>query len=270
MTLRRSFPGAAILLTGAVIIFTLPATARAAWETLVDGTSFDSMAAFTNQWSYNYPWGPDHNGSARMDPTNVAVAGGVVTLTSAPAPGGEGRSSKNPRLTIHYNSGTIFLKQQIVISRQYPAWDISGEFQAPTQKGTWPAFWMTGANSWPPESDFMEFKGGAGCNQNTYDGHWQGKITTVTNADSAWHNYRLVATLKDSTNVTFQYFIDGVMKTEQTAPTFVGSPCWLIIDYQMEGSSGSPGPGDTTYFHMKNIVVKRDNESMVPAGPKSP
>jgi hypothetical protein len=135
-------------------------------------------------------------------------------------------------------------------------WDISGYFKVPTQTGTWPAFWMTGANSWPPESDFAEFKGSTGCNQNTYNGSWQTSTTTVPTAGTAWHNYRMVASLENSTNVDFHYYIDGVMKSEQTSTTFVGSPCWLIIDYQMEGSSGSPGPSSTTYYYVSNIVVK--------------
>jgi beta-glucanase (GH16 family) len=254
---------AVILLLEVVLVFVPLASARAAWETLVDDTSFNSVSAFTNQWSYNYPWGTDHNGSARMDPTNVGVLSGTVTLTSSPTNSYEGRSSKNPHLTIRYNSGTFYLNHKITISQQYPAWDISGEFKVPTQKGTWPAFWLTGANSWPPESDFMEFKGSHGCNQNTYNGRWQGKITTVPEAGSAWHTYRLVATLVDSTNVSFQYYIDGVMETEQTATTFVGSPCWLIIDYQMEGSSGAPGPSNPTCVYAKNIVVKRKTVSAV-------
>jgi hypothetical protein len=239
---------------------------HAVWETLVDSASFNDVTAFTNKWGYNYPWGTDHNGSARMNQTNVSVSDGVVTLTSLPTNGHEGTSQAPPHLTIRYNSGTFYLKQQISINQQFPIWDISGQFKVPTQIGTWPAFWMTGVNSWPPESDFMEFKGSPGCNQNTYDGSWRGKITKVLEAGSDWHTYRLVATLVDSKNVDFRYYIDGLMETEQTATTFVGSPCWLIIDYQMEGSSGSPGPNSTTYFYMTNIVVRRENVSRVASG----
>jgi len=264
---RHSLKAVIILLLEAVLVFVPLSRAHAVWETLVDGTSFNSVSAFQNKWSYNYPWGTDHNGSARMNQTNVTVSGGVVTLTSSLTNSYEGTSSASPYLTIRYNSGTFYLQQQITISRQYPIWDISGQFKVPTQRGTWPAFWMTGVNSWPPESDFMEFKGSTGCNQNTYNGSWQGKTTTVSGAGSAWHTYRLVATLENSTNVDFHYYIDGVMETEQTSTTFVGSPCWLIIDYQMEGSSGSPGPSSTTYFYMTNIVVKRENVSPVATGP---
>lgn len=233
----------------------------ATWDTIVGGPSFNNSNAFQAYWNYDYPWGTDHNGSARMNATNVIVTNGVVTLISSLTNVYEGTSSKSPYLTIRYNSGTFYLKQQITISSQYPVWDISGQFKVPTQTGCWPAFWMTGVNSWPPESDFMEFKGSTGCNQNTYNGSWQGNVTTVSTANSAWHTYRVVACLENSTNVDFHYYIDGVMESEQTSTTFVDSPCWMIVDFQMEGSSGTPGPSYTTYTYVTNIVVKRLNVS---------
>jgi len=258
---RRRIAGRAslVLAWSAILLLAGAVPAPAKWQTIVSGKSFKSTAAFQASWNYNYPWGADHNGSARMNQTNVTVAGGVVTLTSTLTNFYEGRSRSSPHRTIRYNSGTFYLKQPITISPQYPVWDISGRFKVPTQKGCWPAFWLTGVNSWPPESDFMEFKGGTGCNQNTYNGAWQGRITPVPTASSAWHTYRLAATLANSTNVDFRYYIDGIMETEQTATTFVGAPCWLIIDYQMEGSSGSPGPNYTTYAYVSDIVVKREN-----------
>jgi hypothetical protein len=257
------------LLLGLALVLVSLSKVHASWETLLDGTSFNNITAFQTEWAYNYPWGTDHNGSARMNQTNVLVSGGIVTLVSSLTNSYEGNSSVYPYLPIRYNSGTFYLKQPITISQQYPVWDISGQFMAPSQTGTWPAFWLTGVNSWPPESDIMEFKGTTGCNQNTYDGIWQGNITTVPTASSTWHTYRLVATLENSTNVDFHYYIDGVLESQQTSSTFVGSPCWLIIDYQMEGSSGAPGPDSKTYFTMKNVIVKRENVSGVNTGPVS-
>jgi len=254
------------LLAGAVV-FGLCSSVSAFWETIVDGSSFASTNAFTNKWAFNYPWGTDHNGSARMNASNVTISAGVVTVRSTLTNTYEGASSKDPFLTIRYNSGTFYLKQKITINSQFPVWDISVQARVPSATGTWPAFWMTGANSWPPESDFMEFKGSATCYQNTYNGSWQSVGSTVSSPGSAWHTYRVVANLENSTNVDFHYYIDGAMKTEQTSTTFVGSPCWLIVDYQMEGSSGSPGPNNPATFSLTNLVVKRENISGVAAGP---
>jgi hypothetical protein len=251
------------------LCISLPFTIRAAalWQTLVDSASFNNVDNFQSFWSYNYPWGTDHNGSARMNATNVSISDGIVILTSSLANNYEGTSRASPHLKIRYNSGTFYLNQKITINQQYPIWDISGKFKVPAQKGTWPAFWMTGAKFWPPESDLMEFKGSIGCNQNTYDGSWQTHITTVSTASSSWHTYRLVACLVNSNMVDFHYYIDGVLKSEQTSATFADSPCWLIIDYQMEGSSGSPGPPFTTHTYLSNIVVKRLTATGVDSGP---
>jgi hypothetical protein len=255
----------AALLSAAWFVWADPSKAQSTWETLVDGSSFDSQANFNNFWNYNYPWGTDHNGTARMNATNVTFASGIVTFTSHPSNHFEGFSSSTPHLQIRYNAATIYLKQTIVICSQYPVWDISGQFMVPTNLGTWPAFWMTGAHSWPPESDFMEFKGHASCNQNTYDGSWQVKITPLPDASTTWHTYRVRATLENSTNVNFRYYIDDILEASHPASTFVNSPCWLIVDFQMEGDSGSPGPTETTYFRMKNIVVKRQKLAETPA-----
>lgn len=236
-------------------------SARAIWVNVVDGTSFNNTSTFTSRWRYNYPWGTNHNGSAVMNQTNISVANGMVTITSSLANHYEGASTANPYLTIRYNSGTFYLPQTVTISPANPLWDISGEFKVPTVTGAWPAFWMTGVNSWPPESDFMEFKGCDCCGGNTYDGSWQTTVTTVSTASADWHSYRVVAQYENSTNVDFHYYIDGVMEAEQTATTFVDAACNIVVDFQMEGSSGSPGPTYTTYTYASNIVVNKEDVS---------
>jgi hypothetical protein len=230
-----------------------------AWETLVDGRSFTNAQTFITQWYYNYPWGTIHNGSALMNPANVGVTNGVVTIASSLTNSYEGTSMSPWNIPIAYNSGTFFLQQEMVISPQCPVWDISGDFIVPTVYGTWPAMWLLGVNEWPPESDILEVKGSDVIWQNTYDGNWQTQLTAVPTAGTAWHNYRMLATLLDANNVDFQYFIDGVLMSDQQAGTFVGVPCELIIDYQMGGAGGSPGPTYTTYTYASNIVVKCEN-----------
>ena len=202
-----------------------------------------------------------------MNATNVTISNGVATLASSLTNHYEGVSTAPPHLTIRYNSGTFYLKQPVTINSRYPLWDISGAFKVPAQTGCWPAFWMTGMHSWPPESDFMEFKGCDCCGGNTYDGSWQTNITTVSTASSDWHTYRVVAQLENSTNVDFHYYIDGEMESEQTAATFVNAPCWVIVDYQMEGSSGSPGPSCATCMYASNIVINREDVIAAGIGP---
>src|SRR5688500_2291347 len=117
--------------------------------TILDGTSFNSTAAQETEWNYNYPWGDTHNGSSQMYPSQLALTGGVLTITAVtPDPNGS---------TYKYAAGTIHMKDSICITEQYPEWSFYGEFQAPTLRGAWPAFWITHAGSWTHEVDILEY-----------------------------------------------------------------------------------------------------------------
>ena len=105
----------------------IPNPALAAWKTLVDGTSLNSAGAFANAWNYNYPWGNSHNGSARMYSTNITFSGGVATLKSVPV-SGQG--------SIHYYSGTFYLKTNVTIDANHPVWDISVQAEVPRALAT--------------------------------------------------------------------------------------------------------------------------------------
>jgi hypothetical protein len=190
------------------------------------------------------------------------TAGGVMNIKATRITWNEGNSPHSPYLPIRYHSGAIHAKHQILINDQFPDYEVKGEFQVPTASGTWPAFWLTGVNSWPPESDIMEFKGNSVNWQNTMDGpdwtnvHTQSTQTTVSNAGN-WHTYRAWITKVNATDVDIHYYIDGVWKAVHRAPNFVNSPMWLIINLQMEGSSGSSGPTSDTYLKARNIYVGR-------------
>jgi hypothetical protein len=260
--------GAAALVPVATSLGATPASARgrrpAATDVLISSSSFGSYAAFEAAWAYLYPWGSDHNGSARMvgsstDHSHISLSGGVLTLTSTPVSDDEGNSSKPPNLPIRYHSGTVYAQQQVLVDDAYPQWELRGEFQAPSATGTWPAFWITGVNSWPPESDILEYKGTAQCWSNTYknpSGGWSNTIVDVANP-ADWHEYRAVLTQTSSTDVEIQYYLDGTLQGTHQGANFVGQPMWIIIDLQMEGSSGTPGPTGTTYFKARNPYVAR-------------
>lgn len=257
--IRYLFALQTLLMMCVVALMTASFPAHATLETLLDGTEFNSTSAFLNKWNYNYPWGQTHNGSAKMWSSNETVSAGVLTMPSYPFVDG----------TYNYSSGTVYSKWQVLVNSTYPTYTVSGDFQCESQRGTWPAFWLTGANSWPPESDIMEYKGSTTCWLNTYDGLWE-SLGVVVASPGSWHTYKAVLTQLNTTDVTIQYYIDGVLKSTQTGSGFVGQPMWLIIDYQMEGSSGTPGPATTTYMRGKNVQVSRDNlVTTLPAVPGS-
>ena len=167
----RSFAVSAALLSTA--LFSSPVSA--VWETVIDGDSFNNYSEFESTWNYLYPWGSDHNGTARMygsssDHNHISLSGGVLTLKASSINWDEGNSSADPYLPIRYHSGAVHAKHKVLINDNYPNYELEARIQAPSARGTWPAFWLTGANSWPPESDIMEFKGSNVNWQNTYTG----------------------------------------------------------------------------------------------------
>jgi hypothetical protein len=221
------------------------------WVTLLPTSSFNS---FSTYWGNFYPWGAiDHNGSARMRTQNMTTSGGVLTITAYP-----GTVSDKP--SIHYFSYTCYAKQQVNVSASWPKWRVSGEFQCPSVRGTWPAFWLNGANQWPPESDIMEFKGSTTNWTNTYkneNGQWSSVGTTIS-GPANWHTYTAYLTrIGTTSNVSIEYWIDGTRVSTQTGQNFVNEPLNLIIDLQMEGSSGTPGPGGNTVMRARNVTIQR-------------
>ena len=236
----------------------------AAWETVIDGNSFASRAALESKWNYLYPWGSDHNGSARMyasraDTNHQWISpAGVLNIKATRITWNEGNSSHDPWLPIRYHSAAIHAKNQVLVNDRYPNWEIRGEFQAPSARGTWPAFWITGANSWPPESDILEYKGDNRNWFNTYDGSWDNTIVSVSSPGS-WHEYRIWMTKTSGTDVQIHYYLDGAWKGAHTGSNFVGKPMNIIINLQMEGASGSPGPSADTVYKARNVYVGRTN-----------
>ncbi|RBQ10362.1 glycoside hydrolase [Pedobacter miscanthi] len=235
-----------------------------AWETLIDGTSFANYTNFQAKWNYNYPWGTDHNGTARMvgSSTNhnqIYLSSNILTIKATRLSSSPGNSTANgfTNVPIWYYSGTCHAKQQVLINDQFPSYTISGDFAVPTARGTWPAFWITGVNSWPPESDIMEFKGDSRNWQNTYDGAWENTLTTVSNAGS-YHNYKCWYNKINATDVECHYYIDNVWKAKHTMSNAVNKPMWLIINLQMERDSGSPGPSGNTFYTGKNVTMGRE------------
>lgn len=225
---------------------------------LLDSTSFSSQAKFESLWNMFYPWGTDHNGSARMYKEQVSITpGGVLQISANRSEANEGKSSADPKLRIQYHSGAIHLKETITVSNTKPRWIISGDFQVPSNTGTWPAFWITGATTWPPESDIMEFKGTDTTWQNTATGPdwkhlaWQNKLTEVANPHQ-WHNYKIEMKKTSATDLSIEYYIDNVKMDTHTA-NFVDKPFWLIINMQMEGDSG------TAPKSLKRAVMKGRN-----------
>ena len=240
-----------------------PEARAATWETLIDGNSFRDRAALQAEWNFRYPWGSDHNGTARMyasatDNNHVYLSpSGVLNIKATRITWNEGNSSADPHLPIRYHSGAIHAKDQILVNDQFPNYEVKGEFQAPSARGTWPAFWLTGAWSWPPESDILEFKGDNRNWFNTFRTPSDVSSTIVpVSSPGGWHSYRVWITKVSATDVDIHYYLDGAWRGVHRG-NFVGKPMWIIVNLQMEGSAGSPGPSADTFYRARNVYVGR-------------
>lgn len=235
----------------------------ATWETVINA-SFANYSTLESVWNYRYPWGSDHNGTARMyasasDHNHVFLEGSTLVIRATRINWNEGNSSADPHLPIRYHSGAVHARQHVLVNDQFPNWEVRGEFQAPSARGTWPAFWLTGVNSWPPESDILEYKGDARNWFNTYknaSGGWSNTIRPVSSPGS-WHTYRAWITKVSATDVDIHYYLDGTWVGQHRGANFVGKLMWIIINLQMEGSSGTSGPTTDTYYRARNLYVGR-------------
>jgi len=228
------------------------------WQTVTDSISFENDKLFKQQWNNFYPWGTDHNGSARMYKSHIILKDNVLQLKATKVKKAEGKSKLDPHLDIKYHSGAVHAKHQVTVSNEYPIYKISGEFKAPIAPGTWPAFWLTAVNGWPPETDILEFKGDATNWQNTFitPQNCTTIKTTLPDALQQWHTYTAILKRIDDEYTSITYYIDYEKKGEHYA-NFTNKPLWLIINLQMEGSSGDNGPDAETNFYAKNVSIKR-------------
>ncbi|KAL5396310.1 hypothetical protein PMIN03_012974 [Paraphaeosphaeria minitans] len=125
------------------------ATGLSSAATIIRKTVFDSTSSLTQYFSYNYPWA------------------GTLTLTAQKVSGQPPATHSGKQIPINYLSGSVYAKQHFTIPSG-GGFIFSSSFQATTTKGTWPAFWLTAVNGWPPEIDMAECKGSGKISFNTF------------------------------------------------------------------------------------------------------
>lgn len=242
-------------LTKSSLLLFVAAACTDAVRTIIPTTSFNSQSDFDADWAYNYPWGTDHNGGARMDKSQVAFSNGMLTLTAKKVSGQAPATSGGKTIAINYLSGTIYAKEHFNVSKG-GGYDFSGDFKATTTKGTWPAFWLTAVDSWPPEIDMAEWKGSGKISFNTFNTSSVLSWDDVTYSNPGdFHTIKCEVRDINQKDVSVKFYMDGSLVTTQVGGNFFGKPMYLIIDLQMEGSSGSPGPTTDTLYQVKNLEV---------------
>lgn len=198
---------------------------------------FDSLN--TVIWQIGQPWGRYHGQQPHQyyGDSEVFVKNGVLFLQNHYAP--RKFPSGDTGITIPYGTGLI----NTANSRTFQYGFFAIRSKNPTGPATWPAFWLTGKNNWPPEIDIYEMYGkstGKTIHRQTMTLHF-GKIETRTkthvmkavnlgkDTDSAYHIY---ACLWTPDRVVF--YTDGVpvrsIRMNKWMRQFYREPMYLVVN----------------------------------------
>lgn len=216
------------LAASAVILSSLTQCTQAA-TTLIPATSFSSQSEFDRYWSTNYPWGTDHNGSARMSPSQVSLSNSTVTLRATRTYNQPQATHGGRPLDIRYLSGAVNAKEHFTTERG-GGLDFKAELKATTTRGTWPAFWLTYVDGWPPEVDMAEWKGSGKISFNTFNTSSELMWKDVQYQDEAqFHAFRCEIRDVNGRDVNVKFFMDDDLIIEQWGGGYVGKAMYLSV-----------------------------------------
>ena len=198
---------------------------------------FDSLNNYI--WQVGQPWGRYHGQQPHQyyGDSEVFVKDGVLFLQNRYAP--QKFPSGDTSITIPYGTGLINTSN----SRTFQYGFFAIRSKNPSGPATWPAFWLTGKNNWPPEIDIYEMYGkstGKTIHRQTMTLHF-GKIETRTkthlmkavnlspDTDTAFHIY---ACLWTPDRVVF--YTDGVpvrsIRLNKWMRQFYKEPMYLVVN----------------------------------------
>lgn len=237
---------------------------------------FEGDRLDTSVWKYSYPWADHHNYSAVVRDSQISVENGKLVLTATRVADdnwikddkgetgytdniGEKKWRKYSHLT-----GVVHLPFS-----KYPlsgSLYMEGKFRMPDRSGFWPAFWLNGNNSWPPEIDIFEYL--SNTPEKIYVGiHRQDSSRENGDGGSGWwinrtaqffqkefHTYAL-----DWGETYINYYIDDVLvkSVEDMAVIQNQKNMYLIINLGVGGWAEEPSDsvGDNTTFECDYVHI---------------
>lgn len=163
-----------------------------------------------------------------MDKAHVSISSpGVLTITAQRVSGQPPATHGGNQIAINYLSGAIGAKQLFTVPTS-GGLVFSASFLATTTKGTWPAFWLTGSKTWPPEVDMAEWKGSGKISFNTFNTSSSVSARDINYPNPGqWHDIKCQLRDNGGGIVQVKYFIDGVEVTTHYGRDYVGKPLWL-------------------------------------------
>lgn len=203
-------------------------TGALAKHIMIPATSFNSPTSFATDWNHLYPWGSDHNGAARMAQSQTTLSGdGVLTLTARRVNGEKPASHGGQQIAIRYLSGAVHAREYFTVAPG-GGYDFAGEFRAPTARGTWPAFWLTAVQGWPPEVDIAEWKGSGKISFNTFNTSSEVRARDVAYPGAGgFHGILCEVRDVNGRDVSVRFLMDGQVVETQYGRGFVGKAMYL-------------------------------------------
>lgn len=178
--------------------------------------SFKGTSIDTGKWLTQYPWGDYHNHYGLCNKSAIEVKDGIVTLKANKIGDNSWPKSKDGKDGIDLKSYGFggWKKWQAYVGVISPhkynnAYDgsvkyyrqsyMEGSFKQPNAGyGYWTAFWLSGANAWPPETDIFEYlsssgsRGAHGWFTNMHrNGGAEGQWYQGSNLRTQFHRYAL-------------------------------------------------------------------------------
>jgi len=218
------------------------------------GDEFANPTLDSTKWSHNYPWGTTHNHLATMNPNNVILGDGTLTL----------RAQRNGS-TNGFTSGAI--------SSGYNRFTFTGGYveariMLPGTAGSWPAFWGL-YDGWPPEADIMEFPvntaNGSGYQRNEYHTAWHystgngnaaggGRVNPgIGNLNGNYHNFGM----HWIPNQYVGFYFNGQLVSQFSNGSAIAQMerMYLIMNYAVGGWPGTPNLSEWGANHSDEMKV---------------
>jgi autotransporter-associated beta strand protein len=227
--------------------------------------NFDEPTLDTMKWSYNYPWGRQHNHQGYMREDRVVINNGVLDL--------EARYGRDPNAVdfnrsdfgwqvVDYTTGAINTSGKFNITQGY----IETNVKLYGSIGSWPAIWMLG-NGWPPEIDIMEFPRGtaSGIANNNNTAMFNMHYTNGSSNASYYKRDTGLPTLTDGfhtfalewTSSVMNFYVDGSLRHSVTDSAAIADQVnmYLLLNQGVGGWAGDVTGDFESHFWIDSVKI---------------
>ncbi len=237
---------------------------------------FDGNSLNTDVWAYSYPWADHHNYSAVVRKSQVEVKNGKLVLTAKRVADDDWIKDDKGETGYTDNIGEKKWRKYSHITgvvhlpfSKYPLSGnlyMEGRFKMPDKSGFWPAFWLNGNNSWPPEIDIFEYL--SNTPEKIYVGiHRQDSSRENGDGGAGWwidrsasffqqefHTYAL-----DWGDTYINYYIDDILVKSIEDQAYINNQknMYLILNLGVGGWAEEPtdNVGDETTYECDYIRI---------------